>query len=113
MQVRHAPGIDPYMTETRDPPKTIAVAIEEQAGQAAPVVTASGRGFVAEQILSIAFANGVKVREDADLVQILTAVDVDSEIPTEAFAAVSEILTYVYRANGQVPPDFNFTRSPS
>lgn len=49
-------------------PKTIAVALEEQAGQAAPKVVATGRGFVAEQILSIAFANGVKVREDADLV---------------------------------------------
>lgn len=86
------------------PPATVAVALEEQTPGAAPIVTASGRGFVAEQILSIAFANGVKVREDADLVQILTAVDVDSEIPTEAFVAVSEILAYVYRANGKMPP---------
>jgi flagellar biosynthesis protein len=86
------------------PPSTIAVAIEEQKDSAIPVVTASGRGFVAEQILAIAFANGVKVREDADLVQILEAVDVDSEIPTEAFVAVSEILAYVYRANGKTPP---------
>ncbi len=85
-------------------PKTIAVALEEQPGQAAPKITASGRGFVAEQILAIAFANNVKVREDADLVQILAAVDVDSDIPTEAYAAVSEILAYVYRANGHVPP---------
>jgi flagellar biosynthesis protein len=85
-------------------PKTVAVALEEQPGGAAPTITATGRGFVAEQILAVAFANGVKVREDADLVQILSAIDVDSEIPTEAFAAVSEILAYVYRANGQVPP---------
>jgi len=84
-----------------DPPDTVAVALEEQAGNAAPVVTASGRGFVAEQILAIAFANGVKVRSDADLVQILSAVDVDSDIPTEAFAAGSEILAYVYKANGK------------
>jgi len=85
-------------------PTTIAVALEEQPDQAAPVITASGRGFLAEQILAIAFANGVKVRTDADLVQVLSAVDVDSEIPTEAFAAVSEILAYVYRANGKAPP---------
>lgn len=83
---------------------TIAVALEEQPDQAAPIVTASGRGFVAEQILQIAFANNVKVRTDADLVQVLTAVDVDSEIPTEAFAAVSEILAYIYKANGQPAP---------
>ena len=101
------------MTQDRRPPskeipKTIAVALEEQAGTTAPKVTATGRGFVAEQILAIAFANGVKVREDADLVQILAAVDVDGDIPTEAFAAVSEILAYVYRANGQKPPTSNF-----
>ncbi|MDX2145862.1 MAG: EscU/YscU/HrcU family type III secretion system export apparatus switch protein [Rhodospirillaceae bacterium] len=86
-------------------PTTIAVALEQRADHAAPIITASGRGFVAEQILEIAFANGVKVREDSDLVQILAAVDVDSEIPTEAFAAVSEILAYVYKANGRMPPD--------
>jgi flagellar biosynthesis protein len=54
---------------------------------------------MAEQILALAFAHGVRVREDADLAQVLAAVDVDSEIPVEAMLAVAEILTYVYRAN--------------
>lgn len=89
---------------SHDAPDTIAVALEDQAGSAAPIVTASGRGFVAEQILAIAFANNVKVRSDADLVEVLSAVDVDSDIPTEAFAAVSEILAYVYKANGKAAP---------
>jgi len=57
---------------------------------------------VAEQILAIAFAHDIKVREDADLVQILEAVDLDSEIPLEALAAVAEILSYVYRANNRL-----------
>ena len=64
-----------------------------------PKIVASGRGAVAEQILALAFANGVKVREDADLMEILASLDVESEIPLEALAAVAEILTYVYRAN--------------
>ncbi|MFX8685003.1 EscU/YscU/HrcU family type III secretion system export apparatus switch protein, partial [Acinetobacter baumannii] len=62
-----------------------------------------GRGAVAEQILAIAFANGVKVREDADLVEILSLIDVDSPIPLEAFAAVAEILRYVYQAEHRLP----------
>jgi flagellar biosynthesis protein len=62
-----------------------------------PTVTASGRGAVARQILEIAFANGVKVREDPDLVEILATLEVGSEIPVIAFAAVAEILSYVYR----------------
>ncbi len=52
-----------------------------------------------EQILQLAFANGIKVRKDSDLAEILMAVDVDSEIPLEAFAAVAEILNYIYRIN--------------
>ncbi|MBD25352.1 MAG: flagellar protein FhlB [Candidatus Marinimicrobia bacterium] len=90
-------------------PKTIAVALEEQTGAAPAKVTASGRGFLAEQILQVAFANDIKVREDADLVEILSAVDVDSDIPTEAYAAVVEILAYVYRANGKSQPEASKT----
>lgn len=88
----------------KDPLKTIAVALEEQAG-AAPAIVASGKGFLAEKILELAFANDVKVREDADLAQILAAIDVDSPIPTDAFAAVAEVLSYLYRANGEAVPD--------
>lgn len=64
-----------------------------------PRIVAKGEGGVAEQILQVAWANDVKVREDADLVEVLAAIDVESEIPIEAFAAVAEILSYVYRAN--------------
>ena len=64
-----------------------------------PRIVAKGEGGVAEQILQVAWANDVKVREDADLVEVLAAIDVESEIPMEAFAAVAEILSYVYRAN--------------
>lgn len=64
-----------------------------------PTVTASGRGAVAEQILQVAFAHGVKVRTDPDLAEVLAAVEVDTVIPVEAFVAVAEILAYVYRAN--------------
>lgn len=83
-------------------PAAVAVRYEPESGSA-PRVVAKGTGAVAEQILEIAFAHGVKVREDADLVDILSAVELDSEIPLEAFAAVAEILAYVYRANGAMP----------
>ncbi|KAA1058479.1 EscU/YscU/HrcU family type III secretion system export apparatus switch protein [Azospirillum argentinense] len=87
------------------PNRPVAVALKYELGDPSlPRVVATGKGHVAEQILELAFANGVKVREDADLVQILSAVDIDSEIPIEAIAAVAEILAYVYRANGTLPP---------
>lgn len=79
-------------------PKAVAVTDSESEG-ALPRVVATGEGRFAEQILQVAWANDIKVREDEDLVEILAAIDVDSEIPLEAFAAVAEILSYVYRAN--------------
>ena len=84
------------------PPTADAVAVaiaRDHATDRAPKVIAGGRGYVAEQILEIAFRNGIKVREDGDLAQLLSAVDIDSEIPVEAFATVAEILIYVYQAN--------------
>ncbi len=79
----------------------IAVALRYKPdSEFAPKVVAGGRGSVAEQILEIAFANNIKVRKDQDLAGVLSSIDIDSEIPVEAFAAVAEILIYVYRANG-------------
>jgi flagellar biosynthesis protein len=80
----------------------VALAYRPERGDAAPRVVASGRGEMARQIRDLAFAANIKVREDADLVEVLAAVDVDSLIPLEALMAVAEILTYVYRANGLV-----------
>ena len=86
--------------------RPIAVALQYQPERAedAPRVTATGRGKLAERILKLAFANGVKVREDSDLAEVLAAVEVDSQIPLEAFMAVAEILAYVYKVNRIDPP---------
>jgi flagellar biosynthesis protein len=86
--------------EAEPSPQTKAVALQyEREEDDAPRIVASGKGAIAEQILQVAFANNIKVREDAELVEILSLLDVDSPIPLEAFAAVAEILTYVYEAN--------------
>jgi flagellar biosynthesis protein len=82
--------------------EAIAIAVKQNDEQKqTPKIIAGGRGRVAEQILEVAFSMGIKVREDADLVQMLSVVNIDSEIPVEAFATVAEILTYVYEANNQ------------
>ncbi len=98
-------GGNKEQAETKPAPRQVAVALSYDPKIApAPKVVASGKGFLAEQILSFAFAHGVKVRTDPDLAQVLAAVDIDTIIPVEAFLAVAEILAYVYRANGTRPP---------
>ncbi|HWA47504.1 MAG TPA: EscU/YscU/HrcU family type III secretion system export apparatus switch protein [Dongiaceae bacterium] len=89
MSARPAPNV----------PIAVALDAKGKSGIKSPRVVATGRGPVAEQILAIAFEKGVPVREDADLAQILAAVELDAEIPIDALAAVAEILSYVYRAN--------------
>lgn len=78
--------------------KAVAIQFDREQDDA-PRVIASGQGSIAEQIMNVAFERGIKVREDAELVEILSLVDVDCPIPLEAFAAVAQILTYVYEAN--------------
>jgi flagellar biosynthesis protein len=75
-----------------------AVALSGDPRQTAtPTVLASGSGAVAGQILELAFAHGIRVREDADLVEVLATLDVGDQIPVAALAAVAEILSHVYR----------------
>ncbi|MCF8468300.1 MAG: EscU/YscU/HrcU family type III secretion system export apparatus switch protein [Sneathiella sp.] len=83
---------------------TIAVALNYEGGSSAPAkITASGKGEIAEQILQLAFTHGVKVRTDSDLAQILSEIEADCPIPLEAFAAVSEILSYLYKSQSKTP----------
>jgi flagellar biosynthesis protein len=67
---------------------------------AIPRIVAAGYGKLAEEIIRLAFENGVRVREDRDLAQMLAAIELDSDIPSEALVAIAEILAYVYKANG-------------
>jgi len=81
----------------------VAVALAYQPrGDNAPRVVAKGSGGVALSIIEIARANGIAIERNADLATLLQAVDLDKEIPPEAFAAVAEILGYLYRANGKL-----------
>ncbi|MGQ0527238.1 MAG: EscU/YscU/HrcU family type III secretion system export apparatus switch protein [Alphaproteobacteria bacterium] len=87
------------------PKRQAAVAIRDGTGKGVlPVITAAGWGKIAEQIIALAYENGINVREDSALAEMLTKIEVDSPIPSEAFMAVAEILSYVYRANGQPNP---------
>ncbi|MBR2566690.1 MAG: EscU/YscU/HrcU family type III secretion system export apparatus switch protein [Paenibacillus sp.] len=77
-----------------------AVALKYVPGESeAPVVVAKGRGKVAEAILEKAKENGVPVQEDAALVEVLSKLDLDEQIPAELYQLVAEVLTYVYQTD--------------
>ena len=63
----------------------------------APKVVAKGQGHVAENILEAAKKGQVPVYQNKSLVNMLMALELDKEIPTELYTTVAEILAYVYR----------------
>ena len=83
--------------------KSKAVALKyDQGKDAAPRVTAKGRGFVAEKIIETARAHNVPLHEDKNLVQVLEALDLEAEIPPELYRAVAEVLAFIYRLNAKM-----------
>ncbi len=87
-----------------------AVALKYDPGRTdAPVVVAKGRGRVAETILEKAHEAGVPIQEDAALVEVLSKLDLDQQIPGELYDLVAEILSFIYRADkgfGTDPQDW-------
>src|SRR2546429_7971127 len=82
--------------DTRRP----AVALKyDAATDTAPRVIAKGRGLVAEKIMALAREQGIPMREDPDLIQMLPQIDLDQEIPPSLYKIVAELLAFVYRLN--------------
>lgn len=79
-----------------------AVALKYEPGErSAPVVVAKGKGYLANAIVEKASENGVPVQEDASLVEVLSKLDINQEIPQELYALVAEILSFIYRSDKQ------------
>lgn len=72
----------------------MAVALQYGAGDAAPVVVASGMGYMAEKIVETAAAAGVPVYEDNSLATALTQLKLGQEIPEDLYRAIVEIYVY-------------------
>lgn len=83
--------------ERRVPPRAAALRYQREEDQA-PQLVAKGRGLVAERILEIAREHGIPVHQDAALVDALSRLDVEQQIPIELYAVVAELLAFIYRA---------------
>jgi flagellar biosynthesis protein len=74
-----------------------AIALAYSQTDAAPRVVARGKGLIAEQIISKAKEHGVYVHESAELVALLTQVNIDEHIPPQLYMAIAELLAWLYR----------------
>ena len=81
-------------------PKAVALKYDQKKDKA-PRVIAKGRGEIAKKIIEVAQAHQVPLYEDKNLIQILEALDLETEIPSELYRAVAEVLAFIYRLNGK------------
>lgn len=83
-------------------PTHYAVALRYDGALPAPIVVAKGKNLIAANIRRIAAENNVPIVPDPPLARSLHAmVDVDRMIPAELYAAVAQVLAYVYKMAGR------------
>lgn len=79
-----------------------AIALKYEMGEDdAPKIIAKGKGEIAAQIIKIAKENGIEIKKDSNLTEILDALEIDDFIPLEAYTAVAEILRAIYKKQGR------------
>jgi flagellar biosynthesis protein FlhB len=83
-------------------PTHVAVALRYHPSEGAPIVVAKGYDEVAQHIKSLAKELGVPMVENVPLARGLAEkVRVGRTIPADFFAAVAEVLAFVYRIRGR------------
>jgi len=84
-------------------PTELAIALKyDPLTMKAPIVLAKGASLVAARIRKIALENGIPIIERKPLAQALfKQVDVGHPIPVTEYAAVAEVLKYVYQVQGK------------
>lgn len=83
--------------------KTLKAIALQYDGDNAPIVTASGEGDIAEEIIRIAKEHGVPLREDMMLAALLGELELGEEIPPLLYRVVAEVIAYAYIISGKVP----------
>ena len=83
------------MSQYDEKKKKKAVALKyDENKDAAPVIVASGLGYMAERIVETANQNGVPVYEDNSLATVLSQLDLGTPIPEELYQAIVDIYAY-------------------
>lgn len=82
----------------------VALRYKPEQEDSAPVVVAKGKGIVADKIIETAEQHGIPMQQDASLVEVLSKIDLNQQIPPELYQLVAEILSFVYRADKHVRP---------
>lgn len=87
-------------------PTELAIALQyDPETMPAPIVIAKGAGALAQRIRRLALENNIPIVERKELAQVLyKMVDINQQVPAEQYAAVAEVVRYVYQLKGKKLP---------
>jgi flagellar biosynthetic protein FlhB len=87
-------------------PTELAIALQyDPEKMAAPIVLAKGAGVLAQRIRRLGLENNVPIVERKELARALYAnVEIGQAVPAEQYAAVAEVIRYVYQLKGKKLP---------
>jgi flagellar biosynthetic protein FlhB len=87
-------------------PTELAIALQyDPEKMAAPIVIAKGAGILAQRIRRLGLENSVTIVERKELARALYAnVEIGQAVPAEQYAAVAEVIRYVYQLKGKRLP---------
>lgn len=83
-------------TPTPKPQKAVALKYDREKN-GAPKVVASGKGEVANNIIKLAQEHDIFIKKDADLVELLSKIELNKEIPPMLYKAVAEVFSFIYK----------------
>jgi len=76
-------------------PKAVTLKYDHEKDNA-PIVTAKGKGQTASNIIKLANKHNIPIKKDEDLIELLSQIDIDKEIPGSMYKAVAEIFSFIY-----------------
>ncbi|KHE69306.1 EscU/YscU/HrcU family type III secretion system export apparatus switch protein [Halobacillus sp. BBL2006] len=78
--------------------EAIALSYQSEKGSA-PRVSATGKGYVAENILKKATEHNIPIQQDESLIELLSELNINDQIPEELYHVVAEVFAFIYKSD--------------
>lgn len=69
--------------------------------ESSPRVIAKGKGKSADNIIKIAQLHNLPIKKDEDLIELLSKVELDKEVPAALYKAVAEVFSFIYKTTNK------------
>lgn len=90
------------MKKNRTLDQTTAISIKyDESAMSAPKVTAKGTGYIAEEIIKLAKDHNIPLQSDSNLIELLSQVEINEEIPELLYEAIAQVLIFAYQISGK------------